>query len=85
MFELFAVLLMVLLSVGGGLLLYAMIDAETDQRQAMDRESAERVARRDTDDGTGRNADPSAHRDNDLDAPWNAEKGNHWSGDRDDR
>ena len=77
MFELFIVALMLLLAVGGGLLLYVLVDAEKSERRVMDRGAAERVARRDT--------DPSAHRDNDLDAPWNADGGNHWGSDRDDR
>ncbi|WP_435178267.1 hypothetical protein [Halorussus sp. AFM4] len=93
MIELLAVALMLLLTVGGGLVLYALVDAETDRRRVMDRESAERVARRDTDGGTGRPSDPGAHRDNDLDAPLNtdrgdhrgADRGNHWGDDRDDR
>jgi len=42
--------LMLVVCVGGGLLLYAAVAAERDGRQVMDRESAERVARRDTDD-----------------------------------
>ena len=85
MLELFVVALMLLLTVGGGLLLYLLVDAEKEKRQVMDRGSAERVARRDTDDRTGEGTDPTAHRDNDLDAPWNADGGNHWGSDRDDR
>ena len=42
--------LVLLLSVGGGLLLWAAVDSEKNQRRVMDRESAERAARRDTDE-----------------------------------
>ena len=42
--------LVLLVSVGGGLLLWAAVDSEKNQRQVMDRESAEKVARRDTDE-----------------------------------
>ncbi|MFC4450174.1 hypothetical protein [Halorussus aquaticus] len=40
--------LFVLLSVGGGLLLWSAVDSEKRDRQVMDRESAEKAARRDT-------------------------------------
>ena len=43
------VVLLLGLSVGGGLLLYALVRDEANNRAAMDRERAERVARRDTD------------------------------------
>jgi len=39
-----------LLSVGGGLLLYLLVRGEKNRRRVMDRESAERAARRDTDE-----------------------------------
>ena len=42
--------LLVGVGVGGGLLLWAAVDSEKRQRRVMDRESAEQVARRDTDD-----------------------------------
>lgn len=45
-----AVSFVVLLAVGGGLLLYWAVRSEHGRRPTMDRESAERVARRDTDD-----------------------------------
>ncbi|NHN58792.1 MULTISPECIES: hypothetical protein [Halorussus] len=85
MFELFVVALMLLLTVGGGLLLYAMVDAEKNERRVMDRESAERVARRDTDTRGSDETDPSAPPNNDLDASGNAERGNHWGSDRDEK
>lgn len=44
------VVLVLLAGVAFPLLLYAAVRAERDQRVRMDRESAERVARRDTDD-----------------------------------
>lgn len=56
---LFAVFLLV--AVGGGLLLYLLVRSEHDQRRTMDRESAEKVARRDTDEA-GRNADRERER-----------------------
>jgi hypothetical protein len=37
------------LSVGGGLVLYALVRREHDDRERMDRAEAERAARRDTD------------------------------------
>lgn len=42
--------LFLLLAVVGPLLLYALVRSEHDQRESMDRQSAERTARRDTDD-----------------------------------
>jgi hypothetical protein len=42
------------LAVGGPLLLYALVRAEHDDREVMDRSAAERAARRDVDD-SGRN------------------------------
>ncbi len=39
-----------LVSVGGGLFLYALVRGERENRVRTDRESAERMARRDTDD-----------------------------------
>ncbi|WP_205427409.1 hypothetical protein [Halorussus sp. MSC15.2] len=42
--------LFVLLSVGGGLLLWGAVDSEKRDRQVMDRGSAEKAARRDTDE-----------------------------------
>lgn len=44
------VALFLLVAVGGGLLLYVLVRSEHDRRRVMDRESAERVARRDTDE-----------------------------------
>jgi len=49
MAEIAILLFFLLLSVGGGLLLWKAVDAEKHQRQAMDREAAERAARRDRD------------------------------------
>lgn len=43
-------LLAVAISVGGGLLLYALVEREHDQRETTDWETGERVARRDSDD-----------------------------------
>jgi len=68
-----AILLFVLLvSVGGGLLLWKAVDAEKRQRRTMDRQQAERAARRDTDErGTGRDAaERAARRDTDERATW---------------
>jgi multisubunit Na+/H+ antiporter MnhG subunit len=42
--------LVLLVALVAPLALYIMVRAEHDQRREMDRESAERVARRDTDD-----------------------------------
>jgi type II secretory pathway pseudopilin PulG len=42
--------LFALLAVVAPLVLYALVRAEHDDRQTMDREDAERAARRDTDD-----------------------------------
>jgi hypothetical protein len=44
-----------LLAVGGPLLLYALVRAEHDDREVMDRAAAERAARRDVDDDSDRN------------------------------
>jgi hypothetical protein len=44
------VVFLVVLSLGGGLVLYWLVSAEGVHRPVMDRESAERLARRDTDD-----------------------------------
>lgn len=45
-------LLALLVTVGGGVLLYVLVRSEHDQRTVTDRESAEKMARRDTvDDG----------------------------------
>ena len=49
------VLVVVLLAVGGPLLLYAFVRAEHDDREVMDRSTAERAARRDVDDDSDRN------------------------------
>jgi hypothetical protein len=48
--------LVLAISVGGGLLLYAMVRSEHDARTVTDRERGERLARRDTDD-SGRDVD----------------------------
>jgi hypothetical protein len=48
------VVLVFLVGVGAPLVLYALVRAEHDQREAMDREAAERTARRDVDDGDSR-------------------------------
>jgi hypothetical protein len=48
------VLVFVLLAVGGPLLLYALVRAEHDDREVMDRSAAERAARRDVDDESER-------------------------------
>jgi hypothetical protein len=50
MAEIAILLFFLLVSVGGGLLLWKAVDAEKHQRRTMDRESAERAARRDTDE-----------------------------------
>ena len=50
------VVLVLAISVGGGLLLYAMVRSEHDARTVTDRERGERLARRDTDD-SGRDVD----------------------------
>jgi uncharacterized protein HemX len=44
------VLLFLVLGIGGPLLLYWLVRAEHDDREVMDREPAERTARRDVDD-----------------------------------
>ncbi|WP_129114588.1 hypothetical protein [Halegenticoccus tardaugens] len=44
-------LLFLVFAVGGTLLLYGLIDAETDDLPTMNRADAERLARKDTDDG----------------------------------
>lgn len=44
------VVLFVLLGVVGPLILYLLVRSEHDQREEMDRESAERAARRDTEE-----------------------------------
>jgi hypothetical protein len=49
------VLLIVLLGVGAPLVLYRLVRAEHENREVMDRESAERAARRDVDDDSTRN------------------------------
>lgn len=61
-------------TVGGGLILYSLVRQEHGQRQVMDRETAEQVARRDTGEGVVRDSG------DDRDA------GNHWddTGDNDD-
>jgi hypothetical protein len=43
-------LVFALLAVGGPLLLYALVRAEHGDREVMDRDAAERAARRDIDD-----------------------------------
>jgi hypothetical protein len=48
------VLVVALLAVGGPLLLYALVRAEHDDREVMDRSAAERAARRDVDDDSDR-------------------------------
>ncbi|MEE6209952.1 hypothetical protein U3A55_07285 [Salarchaeum sp. III] len=45
------VLAVLVLGVGGGFVLYALVRAEHDKRERMNREDAEREARRDADDG----------------------------------
>ena len=47
------VVLFVLLAVVGPLVLYVLVRSEHDDRERMDRERAERAARRDFDTGTG--------------------------------
>lgn len=42
--------LVLLVSIGGGLVLYALVRAERDRREVVSREEATRLARRDTDD-----------------------------------
>ncbi|UPV73667.1 hypothetical protein M0R89_14105 [Halorussus limi] len=48
MAELGIFLVFLVLSVGGGLLLWSAVDSEKRQRRVMDRGSAEKAARRDT-------------------------------------
>ncbi|WP_338741236.1 hypothetical protein [Haloplanus salilacus] len=48
------VLLVFAVGIGASLLLYALVRAEHDEREVMDREAAERTARRDVDDGDRR-------------------------------
>jgi len=45
-----ALIVFLLLGVGGPLLLYSLVRAEHENREVMDRDAAERAARRDTDD-----------------------------------
>jgi hypothetical protein len=49
------VLVFLLFGVGAPLFLYRLIRAEHGNREVMDRGEAERAARRDTDDDSGRN------------------------------
>lgn len=51
------VLLALLFAVAAPLVLYVLVSAETDDLPVMDRETAERVARRDADDGSARASD----------------------------
>ena len=44
------VLLVLVIGLGAPLVLYALVRAEHDDREVMDREAAERTARRDVDD-----------------------------------
>ncbi|WP_187347767.1 hypothetical protein [Haloplanus rubicundus] len=48
------VLVVLLFAVVGPLLLYALVRAEHDDREVMDRSAAERAARRDVDDDSER-------------------------------
>jgi len=72
MAEIAILLFFLLVSVGGGLLLWKLVDAEKHQRRTMDRESAERAARRDTDErGTHRDTtERTAGRDTDERPTW---------------
>ncbi|WP_128478147.1 hypothetical protein [Halorussus pelagicus] len=54
--------LVLFVSVGGGLLLWAAVDSEKNGRQVMDRESAEKAARRDTDAAASRRANDRSRR-----------------------
>ena len=47
--------LVLLLAVGAPLVLYVLIESETEDLPTMDREAAERAARRDTPDESARN------------------------------
>ena len=47
------VVVFLLVAVGAPLLLYALVRAEHDDREVMDRSDAERAARRDVDEGDG--------------------------------
>ncbi|UPV99717.1 hypothetical protein M0R88_14500 [Halorussus gelatinilyticus] len=60
MAEIAILLFFLLVSVGGGLLLWKAVDSEKHQRRTMNREEAERAARRDT-------AERTARRDTDED------------------
>ena len=53
--------LVLLISLIGGLILYSLVRAEHDQRETMDRDQAEQAARRDTSDRN--NSDPSSSSD----------------------
>ncbi|WP_135851272.1 hypothetical protein [Halorussus salinus] len=72
MTEIAILLFFLLVSVGGGLLLWKAVDAEKHQRRTMDRESAERAARRDTEErATAReSAERAAERDTDERTTW---------------
>ena len=70
LFALFALVL----TVGGGLLLYALVRTEGDHRSVTDRETAEQMARRDSRDETG--GDGREGRDDGTDEP--GVTGNHW-------
>jgi hypothetical protein len=54
MVELLVFALFVLVSLGGALLLYVLVREERERRQVMDRQSAERAARRDRQDDSRR-------------------------------
>lgn len=54
MFELLVLVLFALVGVGGGVLLYVLVREERENRQVMDRQSAERAARRDRPDDSRR-------------------------------
>jgi len=63
-------LVALLFTVGGGLALYALVRGERNQRTTTDRETAERLARRDT-----RDEDEGAEQTRDGNGPI---EGNHW-------
>jgi hypothetical protein len=63
--------LAVLVSVGLGLLLYLLVRAETENRPRMDRQQAERVARRDTvETADDRDGDRPSRSDSGTDRGW---------------
>lgn len=81
-----AVLVVFLLLAGAApLVLYALVRAEHDQRETMDRDAAEQAARRDTDTDPKRSADSEAgwNRKQDTESDWNRDRDEKSSRERD--